>query len=110
LLNCKPGDLAYVRCLGEKSDNGKIVVVVRPARVGDICEDGTPIFRAATAGWFVRGTDLHLLRLNGSVTGGFSEVPIADASLRPIRDPGDDAQDESKAWLPPVPTQHKESA
>lgn len=26
-----------------------------------------------------------------------------DTSLKPIRDPGDDAVDESAAWLPPVP-------
>lgn len=28
---------------------------------------------------------------------------IEDCALRPIRDPGDDAVDESAAWLPPVP-------
>jgi hypothetical protein len=31
-----------------------------------------------------------------------------DSWMIPIKDPGEDAQDESKAWLPPVPT--KETA
>jgi hypothetical protein len=36
------------------------------------------------------------------------EVHLDDSHLRPIRDPGDDAADESHAWLPPVPTATKE--
>lgn len=31
------------------------------------------------------------------------EAWIDDAYLRPINDPGDDAADESRAWLPPIP-------
>jgi hypothetical protein len=41
--------------------------------------------------------------------GGLGHV-IPDEYLKPIRDPGDDATDESKAWLPPVPTTTKELA
>lgn len=35
---------------------------------------------------------------------------LSDGQMRPIRDPGDDATDESKAWLPPVPSHIKERA
>lgn len=33
---------------------------------------------------------------------------IPDRFLRPIRNPGDDEADESKAWLPPIPSVTKE--
>ncbi len=37
------------------------------------------------------------------------EIEIPDSWLRPIRDPGDDAQDETLQWLP-VPSTEKEAA
>jgi hypothetical protein len=36
-------------------------------------------------------------------------VYAMDSILRPIRDPGDDAQDETLSWLP-VPSTEKEAA
>lgn len=39
-----------------------------------------------------------------------SHVYAPDEYIRPLRDPGEDAQDESKAWLPPVPSTTKEHA
>jgi len=33
----------------------------------------------------------------------YQVLGCADSHLRPIRNPGDDAADESKSWLPPVP-------
>lgn len=35
--------------------------------------------------------------------GRYCYTQIADRTLRPIRNHGDDAVDESTAWLPPVP-------
>lgn len=40
---------------------------------------------------------------------GFSRALCYDANLRPIRDPSEDAQDETLQWLP-APIQHKETA
>ena len=41
---------------------------------------------------------------------GDEVVSFKDSVLRHICDPGDDARDESQAWLPPVPTHTKEAA
>lgn len=42
------------------------------------------------------------------VRGGKTNA-VQDSILRPLRDPGDDAQDESLQWLP-VPSTEKEAA
>lgn len=79
-MNCKPGDLAVVvSTLGfpslERRTLGRIVKVLRP-------DVPRPPFGFM---WEVEHHDI---------------VRVADACLRPIRDPGDDAQDESFRWAP----------
>lgn len=72
-MNCKPGDLAVViRCL-RPANLGRVLRVVRPHE----------FFPDA---WVVEGQ-----------AGGDCAL---DSWLRPIRDPGDDAVDETLHWLP----------
>lgn len=77
-MNCRPGDLAViVSVLGSShalSLLGKLVKVVEIKRIDPICG---PFWRMAEPVLY-RGVDFHL---------------VADAALRPIRDPGDDAID-----------------
>jgi hypothetical protein len=88
-MNCKPGDLAvFVRSY--IGNEGKIVRILRLADVHERRDyDPSEIIWA---------TDRPVL----DTFGGWGCTAI-DSYLRPIRDPGDDAVDESKAWLPPVP-------
>jgi len=81
-MNCKPGDLAIVVYCINSANLGRVLRVVRPF----------PLFADA---WEVEGQD--------------SGKWAFDSWLRPIRNPGDDAQDETLQWLP-VPSQHKEAA
>lgn len=81
-MNCKPGDLA-INVAGLVNCRGEIYKVVRPY-------DG-PLFLDRGFAWWVdhRGQEFH----------------CTDASLRPIRDPGDDARDE---MLRPLPKQREQ--
>ena len=89
-MNCKPGDLAvYVGY--QPQFWGHIKTVVR--FVGYHPWDGKP-------GWWVEPP----------FVGGHGHQNIVyDESLRPIRDPGDDARDETLEWLP-VPSRETEAA
>lgn len=84
-MNCKPGDLA---------------VLIRsewaPQCVGQItrCVERRDYYGAP--GWTVDPPFRHALR-------DVDPAWTLDSSLKPIRDPGDDAQDETLNWLP-VPT------
>ena len=92
-MNCKPGDLAVI-VESSAGNEGKIVRCIRVSQ------------------WKA------LLGPNGDVSGVVWEIeppvpgwldgsPTAfalDQCLRPIRDPGDDAKDETLAWLT-VPSQ-----
>ena len=88
-MNCKPGDLAVIVRSHDVRNIGKFVRVLRS-------------YPRKDSWWMVCQSVLH---------GQFSDWPAGaevatyDAFLRPIRDPGDDARDESLAWLPPVPTE-----
>ena len=78
-MNCKPGDLAIVVADIDGTTRphiGKIVRCIRPA-----------LWRGRHIGWFIEP------RLSGHSC-------INDKCLRPIRDPGDDARDETLEWLP----------
>lgn len=78
-MNCRPGDLCYIFGSPEWSVNGRVVTAVKPLMVGlEPCWEIMPILDGK---WWA----------------------CPDKRLRPIRDPGDDAKDESTAWLPPVP-------
>lgn len=87
-MNCKPGDLA---------------VIVRTPKEGhyDMC-----LGRVVTVTSL--RTDLSYVawhfKWNGATTMGGRRghrcVSIPDFALRPIRDPGEDARDETLEWLP----------
>lgn len=91
-MNCKPGDLAVV----VKSESGSEGRLVRCLR-----------FVGKVPGW--TGDDRwaidQVLRSN---LGGKSQS-VRDSRIRPIRDPGDDAQDETLSWLP-APSTVKDAA
>lgn len=93
-MNCKPGDLAVVVNGGQwhQEHVGKIVSVKRLAWPNEY----GPTWEYEPELW---STKWQLY------------VPcLEDVAIRPIRDPGDDAVDESKAWLPPVPAKTRETA
>lgn len=91
-MNCKPGDLAFY--IGnDLSQRGRIVR----------CIEIHPFSNLIRVTCWVTEPSLPL-------EDGTMSLGVHDSALRPIRDPGDDAVDESKAWLPSVPSQHKEVA
>lgn len=98
-LNCKPGDLAVV----VRSMAGNEGVIVRCLRL--IRAEAT--YRANDGSEYnsaVWEIDRPLPDWVGGV-----DFTFPDVQLRPIRDPGDDARDETLEWLP-VPSTTKEVA
>lgn len=90
-MNCKPGDLAVV-VRSYRGFEGRIVRCVRIMGVSDWVQSGLQ------PTWWV------------DPPFPVNDAPhlIADCQLRPIRNPGDDAQDESLSWLP-VSSREKET-
>lgn len=91
-LRCKPGDLAVV-VASEAGHEGKIVRVLR--------------FKGWDPGYWADDlweTDTLAVSRLGKLDTYFS-----DSQLRPIRDPGEDAQDETLDWIP-VPQQERRMA
>lgn len=95
-MNCKPGDLAVIVMAPRGAEH--LLGLVR--KVTERAPDCDPVpWRPninAMPAWYYEG---ELLRLRS----GVEVKKLNDCCLRPIRNPGDDAADESKAWLPPVP-------
>lgn len=94
-MNCKQGDLAvFVRSMA--GNDGLIVRCLRLADEHDKSNWGHE--RSIEQLWLVD----KMVKKVGSETGRpFPAAPLAeDAFLRPIRDPGDDATDETLTWLP----------
>jgi phosphoribosyl 1,2-cyclic phosphodiesterase len=85
-MNCKPGDLAViVRSSAFTKYIGSVVRCV--------------------------ATDGFMWQIDRSLDGHPEYwILVPDSCLRHIRDPGEDARDESLAWLPPVPNTTKETA
>jgi hypothetical protein len=87
-MNCRPGDLAViVRPVGRLhfvTDHllGKIV---RVTKLFGPESDPDPY-------WLYEGEPLPLPH-------GHIAIAIADKALRPLRDPGEDAKDETLTWL-----------
>ena len=111
-MNCKPGDLAYVVPFGVETPGlvGRFVIVEERA-VGDVWVEGC-LYGECTASWVCRSADGSPLPVAHPLVGHAGWVRkrvIDDVILRPIRDPGDDAQDETLQWLP-VPSTEKEAA
>jgi hypothetical protein len=89
-MNCRPGDLAIVIRSGLGKSVGRLVTCIRLSeeeglRNRDGSVDWGPIWE----------TDDY-----GPTGFGQFHNLWADADLRPIRDPGDDATDESLLWAP----------
>jgi hypothetical protein len=97
-MNCKPGDLAYVTSGARTAGlDGRFVIVGEPNPIGRVTVDGV-IFECPTHGFTCTAADGGTLPT--LLSGHVKRRPIAAAILRPIRDPGDDAQDETLQWLP----------
>jgi hypothetical protein len=94
-MNCRPGDLAMIVGSRLAANNGRIVRVLR--YMGDVKFTSGKVYPDC---WLLEGR-LAERCTRSEALGGDAIQP--DRLLRPIRDPGDDAQDESLAWLPPVP-------
>jgi hypothetical protein len=112
-LNCRPGDLAVV--VGSVLGNGGLLVRVLHESPGNSLPPKTVFVVHGNKFHVERGEFCWVVEALGSpIKKGSGKAyricPAADKYLRPIRDPGDDARDESAAWLPPVPTQTKETA
>lgn len=95
-LNCKPGDLAVI--VGSLPAGAFLI-----GRFVEVLEAADDVPEGAA--WWVRIRPI-VNPLTGEHGG---EGVAADCFLRPIRDPGDSAQDQTLAWLP-VPSTTKETA
>jgi hypothetical protein len=103
-MNCKPGDLAYITGLpaAAESANGRFVTLVERYDF-----HGEPAWRFQRPVEFVVS---HACMCCGvALKGGEIAVMtgLQDKYLRPVRDPGDDAQDE---MLRPLPVRQNEPA
>jgi hypothetical protein len=89
-MNCKPGDLAViVRCDEFPENIGRFLTVTEAGEIQDgewvwACISNSPLYGQ--------------LRHWGCVFTYSAEVWAPDSWLRPIRDPGDDARDETLSW------------
>ncbi len=96
-MNCKPGDLA-INFFPGSPNLGRVVTVVE-AYDGRPGPDGAAIETGGQPCWIVKGPGLVLWKFDGDHIPAEWTVML-DRWLRPIRDPGDDAQDETLSWLP----------
>lgn len=92
-MNCKPGDLALI--VRSSSGNvGKIVVCIKMVGMYRWLQpDGNSFISPC---WLI---DRNLRGWDGT-----TDAFVPDVCLRPLRDPGDDAKDETLRWQDvPVP-------
>lgn len=96
-MNCKPGDLAVV--VSARYTPSAIGQIVRCIR---LITDDEPVgphrWQSSIGGpaWLVEGCG-RPIKWGDSLV---HQRPFADRCLRPIRDPGEDARDETLNWLP----------
>ena len=93
-MNCKQGDLAIV-VKADSLNFGRLVRILRPWINGE-----EPRWSESEFLWFVESVGAPLIVPDGFHKGLRTKRPFADSSLRPIRDPGDAAEDETLSWLP----------
>jgi len=91
-MNCKKGDLA-IAVKSVAGNEGKIMTCIR--------------YIGSVEGYF--GSDYWEVDLSTPSKYGKNNRIYRDSWLRPIRNPGDDAKDETLEWLP-VPSKQKETA
>jgi hypothetical protein len=110
-MNCKPGDLAIILRDGFPENVGRVVTVIRPSGAWELeaaipgdfhweVDCATPL----AIGYY----DRHAGKLVGP-TYHRRQGTVLDRDLRPIRDPGEGATDETLLWLP-SPTKQGEPA
>lgn len=103
-MNCKPGDFAMIVAPHQRP--GVLVSVVEDCSAEDLnaLSASEPDWLKAGHIWACRliggssGVDIEALHSSYLLPG--DEVWVADQFLRPIRDPGDDAVDETLQRLP----------
>ena len=106
-MNVKKGDLAYTVGMFFPENNGRLVLVVRPYVDGERLPGHRVDYElGGDSSWVCDSLGAPLLT---NADGLQMRRAIADACLRPIRDPGEDATDETLEWLP-VPTKQGEPA
>jgi hypothetical protein len=91
-LNCKPGDLAVIVAPYALSGRGSVVKVLRPARHRENLLGAEFTLVYGEFGWVCQGS---VTMESGAVE---RLTAISDGCLRPIRDPGEDARDETLSW------------
>jgi hypothetical protein len=89
-MNCRPGDLARII----KSTEGNLDKLVHVKRDSGHRDSGDV--------WWVAIALADMNCSDGFLKRG-GQFHVADSALRPIRDPGEDATDQTLEWLP-VPT------
>lgn len=89
-MNCKPGDLAVICRITDPENTWMLGKIVQCMRL--------EVMRGR-AGWHLADGISHAATV-------WEWQWVADDCLRPIRDPGDDAQDETLSWLP-VPSREE---
>lgn len=82
-MNCKPGDLAYI-VRSEEGNSRRFVTVEFDSRRRDHNDHW----------WVCTSTSDVFSYRDGMIRAG-QKFLVADSTLRPIRDPGDDAVDET---------------
>jgi hypothetical protein len=94
-MNCKPGDLAVIVTADTTDEAALLGKIIRVTKLSLLSDSG------ANPCWEYDGPRLHCY--------GREIHGVADLALRPIRDPGEDAKDETIQWKE-VPTKQKEPA
>jgi hypothetical protein len=106
-LRNKPGGLAWINSKVDQGDGAAVLVnrIVQTVRLkhSDMWEIEPPQEYTLTSPVF----NVHAGRQFYAGDRVLS-IGIRDECLTPIPDVGDDARDESLAWLPPVPTKKPE--
>lgn len=103
-MNCKPGDLAVMVRASCPENVGRIVLVLPEDPYYDLRHGHVWFTQAANpapTAWAVDGTKTGRAK---------PKAHVPDAWLRPIRDPGEDARDETLEWLPVPSTRGSEAA
>lgn len=102
-MNCKPGDLAVIVRFNPAHPHltGRIVEVIEaaPAGVRFRLPDGRLHNPCSPQGWIVLFQNpVDMTAMRGRADGLYAVCP--DFALRPLRDPGEDAVDETLLILP----------
>lgn len=100
-MNCKPGQLAYVAKLMypfDSDSDAKGILDIRGTIVRCVKLDNEQR-------WILEEpvkVNVVIYGNAGVLSSRCTITAIADEYLKPWQNPGDDVEDESKAWLPPV--------